>query len=200
MSTHIRYNTDMENRHFQGIQEGEKILAEVYPHPFPIVMRILIYLVLVIFFVGILVSVGSQFPQTKSALTFLSLILSVLALIFLSWDLYAKLSGTKTFITDRRIIRFEMLSPVYTAKRALFWSETLKAKGYSTNLIYRLSGIGSMTIESQAAEAESITVDNIAYYEDLANYIDKIVYHAKNDPAGLTAIRPFSFKPAVKRS
>ena len=44
----------------------------------------------------------------------------------------------RTYLTDRRIIRFEVVTPFFKTKRALFWNEAMKAKGYAQNLIAKL--------------------------------------------------------------
>jgi hypothetical protein len=189
----------MQQIQFDGQQEGERILAEITPNIIPVIIKLLISLILIIFFEAVLFSISGIMTMIGPVIRMVGLITGVIAMGFFGWSVYAMQAKTRTYITDRRIIRFEMLSPVFTAKRSLFWSEVLKAKGYSTNLFLRLVNVGSVQIEPQAAEHETIRITNVSYFDDIANYIDKILYTYKNKPDSLNAIKPFIFAARGKR-
>ena len=66
-------------------------------------------------------------------------------------------------------------------------------------MIFRLMKVGILQIEPVAAEQESITIPDVYYHEDLANYIDKILFTFKNKPQDMHGIRPFVPQPKGKR-
>jgi hypothetical protein len=190
----------MQKTQFDGQQEGERILAQLRPNIIPTVAAICLSIVLIIFFMAVLYSISNVMVVIAFIIKISAVVIGIIAVLFSGWSIYATQMKTVTYITDRRIIRFEMLSPVYTAKRSLFWSEVLKAKAFSTNLILRILKVGSIQIEPQAAEHEAIKITNVEYFEDLANYIDKILYLYKNNPNELIGIKPFIFAPKGRRN
>ena len=84
-------------------------------------------------------------------------------------------------------------------KRALFWSETLKAKAYAPNMIFRMLKVGTIDVEPQLADHEDVRITDVYYFEDLANYIDKILFTFKNKPTDVAAIKPFVPKAKGQR-
>jgi len=184
---------------FEGQQTDEKILYTITPHKFALYIAIVKIIFLSVFFYLVLLLIATVVPQAAMILQIGGFILSAAVLIGgLLWNKVSQ-ERAKTYITDRRIIRFEQTTPFFLAKRALFWSEGLKAKGYSPNLIYKFLKLGSIIVEPQQATQEDVRVTDVYYYEDLANYIDKILYTVKNKPENLNAIQPFVPKPRGKR-
>ena len=51
--------------------------------------------------------------------------------------------------------------------------------------------IGTIDVEPQLAEHEDVRVTDVYYFEDLANYIDKILFTFKNSPAEIATLKPF---------
>ncbi len=46
---------------------------------------------------------------------------------------------------------------------------------------------------------EDVRVTDVYYFEDLANYIDKILFTFKNTPGDIAAIKPFVPHPKGQR-
>ena len=175
---------------FDGQQDGERILFEIHPHAMVKQLAIakIAAIALIFFIIGIVTSL------------FIAGI-AIGVLIFVSGLWWNKLyfRDTRTFITDRRIMRFERVSPFMVAKRALFWNEALKAKAYQPNLLLHSFNIGTLTIEPQVQTEENVIVRNVHYAEDLANYIDKILFTFKNAPGDIAALKPFVPAPRGQR-
>jgi hypothetical protein len=189
----------MDAIQFEGQQTGERILAELHPHPLMPTIKLAAYSIGIVLFVVFLLLISFLAGPLAFLLQIGAFALGLVAIAFLLYLNHAWLSRTKTYITDRRIIRFEMLSPVFVAKRALFWNEVLKTKSYTTNLILRLSRIGTVKVEPHLQEGESIIISDVYYFDDIANYIDKILYLSKNAPADLASVKPFVFAARGKR-
>ena len=91
---------------------------------------------------------------------------------------YCPADALSYLATDRRIIRFEQVSPFFSAKRALFWNEVLKAKAFAPSFLFRLLRIGKVVVESHESGGENVYIDNVFLFDDVANYIDKIINEA----------------------
>ena len=60
--------------------------------------------------------------------------------------------------------------------------------------------IGTVEVQPKMDEHESVRVTDVYFFEDLANYIDKILYLVKNSPDDIATIRLFVPKPAGSRT
>lgn len=183
---------------FDGQQEGERVLFEIRPHP--IVMRFALLriaftasiFVLIVFVIG----TQSSFTSALFLIPFVGIAAAAAGAVF--W-VKRQHEDTRAYITDRRVMRFERISPFMVAKRALFWNEVLKAKAYEPNLLLKSYNIGTLIIEPQVQTEENVIIAQVSYAQDLANYIDKILFTFKNTPADITKIKPFVPKPKGER-
>lgn len=184
---------------FEGQQTGERVLCEIRAHEFSKYIAVAKIIFLSLFFYLVLSMISSVVVQAAALLKSAGLIFSLLLLIIGIWWNITVYSKDRTYITDRRIIRFDVVSPFFKTKRALFWNEALKAKGYAPNLLYRAFKIGTIAVEPIMGEKENIVVTDVYYFEDLANYIDKILFTFKNKPTEIDTIQPFIPKPRGQR-
>lgn len=184
---------------FDGQQTDERILYVVVPHHFAKYLAIIRLILLALFFFFILQLIASVVHVFTGPLRMASIILSGLLLVIGFWWNETVYGKSKTYITDRRIIRFEVMTPFFTTKRALFWNEALKAKGYAPNIFWKMLNIGRVRVEPQLAEGEDVLVHDVFMYDDISNYIDKILFTFKNKPSEIVDIKPFIPKPRGQR-
>lgn len=184
---------------FDGQQEGERVLYVITPHPFVKQLAIVRIVFLSVFFLAVLWVIGTIVPSASGMLQATGVLLALALLIVGTWWNMTVFRKSKTYITDRRIIRFDVVSPFFMTKRALFWNEALKAKAYSPNFLYRSMKIGTIDVEPQLSEGEDVRVTDVYYFEDLANYIDKILFTFKNSPAEIANLKPFVPKAKGQR-
>lgn len=197
LSQKRRYNTVVME--FDGQQTDERILTVVTPHITRFIFSFTVSIVIFSFILGVFYSVTFFIPQYAIIIRSIATILSLLVLGVSIWWLWKTQTSDKTYITDRRIIRFDVVTPFFTNKRALFWNEVLKVKAYANNMVSRLMKIGVLQLEPVAAESESIIIPDVYFHEDLANYIDKIIYTFKNKPDDIKTMKAFVPKPKGKR-
>lgn len=189
----------MKKLRFPGQQSGERILYLAKPH------RVMMYInFLKILTIGLLTLAALQ----ALAIFFASPIFGIAGLIFSGALMfigilvaYTTHEGYKTYITDRRVIRFEPTFPFRERMRSLFWDEVEKTKTFRKNyLLEGLFKIGSITIHPKSnAEYDDIQLNYLTYHEDLANYIDKILYIFRNHPSELKTMQPFIPMPKGQR-
>ncbi len=142
---------------FDGQQEGERVLYTITPHPISKQIAVARVLFLSVFFLIVLWVIGSIVPTATTLLRTLGILLALLLLVVGTWWNVTVYKKAKTYITDRRIIRFDVVSPFFSTKRALFWNEALKAKAYAPNMFLRSLNIGTIDVEPQFAEARRCT-------------------------------------------
>ncbi len=184
---------------FDGQQEGERILYTVTPHAIHKYLAVARLICLALFFIVILWVIGGIVPVATMALRLAGFVLAGILLSVGYWWNLTVFKKSRTYITDRRIIRFDVVSPFFVTKRALFWNEALKAKAYASNIFFRSFKIGTIVVEPQLAEHEDVRVTDVYYFEDLANYIDKILFTFKNKPEDIASIKPFVAKEKGQR-
>lgn len=179
----------MEQFLFDGQQTGERILYTIFPHPFSknfaLVRNIILGLFFFIFIFTLIGIIGVLFV--------------LFVLVISIWWTITVFNRDVAYITDRRIIRFDQVSPFFRTKRELFWGEALKAKAYAPNLLYKMMKIGNLEINPQMGDGENVRITDVFYFEDLANYIDKILFTFKNSPQDMANLKPFILKPKGER-
>lgn len=184
---------------FPGQQEDERVLHEAVPHGLCRIMRLLQVLVVAAGFGLALYFLSQRFNLTDYPLAQRGYyIIAGLAVLFM-WLLDLNAKGARTYITDRRIVRFEPFWGLFRRRRALFWKEVAKSKAFAPNLLFRLFKVGTVEVRPSFANDEDIKVPGVYYFEDLANYLDKILHLQKNKPEDLGSLRPFVAKPKGQR-
>jgi len=198
---------DAQDTTFPGLQEGEKILSVITPHPSVFTLE---YVKLIT--ASLLVLVGfCSLNKISPIFVTIGILLSITALI-LGGLLYHSLHSKRiAYITDRRIVRFEPSHAFVVNHRSLNWNDTSKVKTFSTSLLWRLKNIGTVVIHSKTSSAtvnttdqtfmtnDDIVLKNVHYYKDLGNYLDKILYLHKNDKSEIQKLHPFVPKPKGQR-
>lgn len=195
------------NSTFLGQQEGEKIISVITPHQSVFILE---YAKLI--FVSLFILIGFISLQKISPIfVTVGIVFSLLTLI-VGYFLYRTLHSKRfTYLTDRRIVRFEPSNAFVVNNRSLTWDNALKVKTFSTSLIWRLKNIGTVIVHSKTTSTginspdqtllsnDDIVLKNVYYYKDLGNYIDKILYLYQHDPSGLESIHPFITKAKGQR-
>lgn len=184
---------------FDGQQEGERILYVVHEHPLTAYVSYVTVAVLTLLIFGFTALIASTFSDMSGVIWTIGGIFGLLVLSLGALWTKRHHEQSLAYITDRRIMRFEAVSPFLVAKRALFWNEALKAKAVTKNLFWKILNIGMVIVETQVPDQGEVRLGNVYYYDDLVNYIDKILYLFKNTPSEITGLRPFVPKPKGKR-
>ena len=195
------------NNTFLGQQEGEKIISVITPHQWVFILE---YAKLIIVSLFLLIGFIS-FQKISPIFVYVVIIFSLLTLI-IGYFLYRSIHSKRfTYITDRRIVRFEPSNAFIVNNRSLTWDNVLKVKTFSTNFIWRLFNIGTVIIHSKTTTTgtnspdqvllgnDDIVLKNVYFYKDLGHYIDKIIYLYEHSSSELNSMRPFITKAKGQR-
>lgn len=201
-------NTD---RDFYGKQEDEKILYVVHPHPLATTFGLLkIYAVAIIIALALII-LGSQITSLSGLFYFIGIalfliVISIGSKIILDWQ-----KRNVSYITDRRLVRFEPTTLFATNSRSITWDEVVKVKTYPPNFIWKQLAIGNVVVHARTPAhaydeeskwgitADDIQLSDVYFYRDLGNYIDKILFTYKQKPREIIDIHPFVPKPRGQR-
>lgn len=195
---------------FFGRQENEKILYVVRPHGLALTFTLIkIYFISFLVLV-VLIVLGTQIKVLAPFFYLGGTILSILILLFGSKLISDYRKREIGYITDRRIVRFEPTTLFATNSRTLTWDEVVKVKTYPPNMIWKQLAIGNVVIHARTPArpdelghgdimADDIILNDVYYYRDLGNYIDKILFTYKQRPKEMDEIRPFIAKPRGER-
>lgn len=195
---------------FFGRQGDEKILYVVRPHPLATTVALVkIYLIsLVILFV--LVVLGGQ-VRVMSYFFYVGGMALALLIITIGTKIVTDYQKRDiAYITDRRLVRFEPTTLFATNSRTLTWDEVVKVKTYPPNMVWKQLAIGNVIVHARTparpddlghgdVTADDILLNDVYYYRDLGNYIDKILFTYKQKPKEMEGIRPFIPKPRGER-
>lgn len=196
---------------FYGQQEGEKILYTCKPHFISEFFNIIkIFLVATLIFVIFFLLAGS-IETFSVAFRLIGVIISI-SVILIGTNIVKNFQKRNiSYITDRRVIRFDPTTLFATNTRSLTWDEVVKVKTFPPNMLWKQLKIGNVIVhartsvktvdesKTQTLSADDIELNDIYLYRDLGNYIDKILFTYKQMPQGVTDIKPFVAKPKGQR-
>lgn len=204
----------MQTIRFDGQQEGERVLYEAHPDKTAVWLSMIGVLLAAVMLLALMV-VGVIFlPDFRLFIVLISLLVVGL-LVGVSWvGATLQLKRNVTYITDRRVVRFSYVNPWVTTSRALFWDEVVKVKTFAPNWIYRSMNVGTVIVHARSTvmvqsgreseydrelSSDDLNIDNVSYFRDLGNYMDKVLYLYKKEPDQLRTIRVFIPKPRGQR-
>ncbi len=155
--------------------------------------------------------IGNEASNLSSVFYLLMILIPILT-IFLGLKLVKNFQQKNiSYITDRRIVRFEPTTFFATNIRSLSWDEAVKVKTFAPNILWKQLKIGTVIVHARTTvktideesrhslSADDIEINDVYLYRDLGNYIDKILFTYKQMPTGVSEIRPFVEKPRGER-
>jgi len=195
---------------FYGQQTGERILFVVKPHPIAVNIRMLVLYLISIGILIVFYTFGKLVGPIQGTLFIIGLVISAFISLVGTYILKNSQGRNLTYITDRRIVRFEPSTLFATNIRTLSWDEVVKVKSYVPNMIWKQLKIGNVSVHARSTTSvlteadpvlsvDDIEIKDVYYYRDLANFIDKILFTYKQKPKEMDSIRPFIVKPKGER-
>jgi hypothetical protein len=193
---------------FEGQQTDERILYVVHPHDIVLYVQLIkIYALALAVMVSFFLLV-SIFPFLPTIGIFLAVGIAGIGTIIV-FNLFSK---NIAYITDRRIVRFEPTTPFATNIRSLSWDDAVKVKTFAPNFLWKMFKVGSLIVHSGSSvihlqedvrqnvvSNDDLDLQNVYYYRDLGNYIDKIIFTHKHQREELPNIHPFVPMPKGQR-
>lgn len=196
---------------FYGKQEGEKILYVARPHYLTRIINLSKVFIVALVICLAFLFLGKEIFLISNTFNVLGVAIPI-AIIFVGSKIVSNFhSKNISYITDRRIVRFEPTTFFATNIRSLSWDEAVKVKTFSPNMLWKQLKLGTIIVHARTTvktidqelnnsiAADDIQIDDVYLYRDLGNYIDKILFTYKQMPSGVAEIRPFVEKPTGQR-
>jgi hypothetical protein len=197
---------------FVGQQEGERVLYEVASHPLHQLIKAAKVLVFAVILVVLFWKISTAMPAWAGYVQMGGLVLGLVVGAIGWMGLAAMDAKSKSYITDRRVVRMSATTPWTVNTRSLSWDEVVKTKTKSAGFLWRMLGVGSVVaharstvIPAEGQKSEQIVTNDdieftyVIFYQDLGNYMDKVLYLFKNSKKELAVMRPFVAKKRGKR-
>lgn len=190
----------IDPKSFPGIQEGERVFYMFRSHWLREVVAA-IKVALSVAATIALVTFGSHryLSLSDEQLVKVCIGIAIIGLLIMLWHRFL-CEHSRSYITDRRFVRFEGAFLPWQARRVLFWKDATKTRSLTPWFLLRVFKVGTLeVIPNFGAETQNIVVPYTFYYEDIASYIDKIIYTFNNKKDEISSIRDFVEKPRGKR-
>lgn len=199
---------------FYGRQTGERILYVVRPHWIHFILQFIKFTLVSMLIIFSFWLVENQLASlaAKINLTFIGLMLAMVIVSVGAWVVANAGAKNTSYITDRRVVKFEAATPLATSIRSLSWEEAVKVKTFPQNFLFKQLKIGSVVVHAKTtisstdvSKSENIVTDDdieladVYYYRDLGNYIEKILFLYKKQPKEVVNLNAFVPKPKGKR-
>ncbi len=109
------------------------------------------------------------------------------------WWVYTTWKKSIFVITNRRLTKFIYVTPWNRYNLSVTLDMIEDTGAYSRGYFQALLHIGTFTARSAAGNREEkyFFVDNVEHGEDLANYVNKVLFMFKHDVSKLDTFRPF---------
>jgi hypothetical protein len=174
---------------FTGQQEDERILHIIRPHKLMLITSLGKGLILALIVGAAWWRGGNHLNYSYPGILLKGYLLIIACLVpYILW-IFRYYNSYRAYITDRRVIRFEAAFPITENRRVLFWRNTGKTKSMAKSALWRAFKIGSIEICPTTAEG-GVDLHWVSKFEQITDYIDRIVYVARECPAKLPGLQP----------
>ncbi len=201
-------NFPYDQLRFPGQASDEKVLYLTREHSLFLIFRLLFILL-----IGISIILASVILNRVIGQVFASQLLSIvllgMLLVFLlftivgSWWVFTLWKKSVAIVTNKRLIKFIYTTPVNRYNMSLPLEMIVDTSSHNRGLLSSYLKIGSITARSSASSSGVATNDNlrvnkkyfylenIKYFEDLQQYLNKLINTLHKQPAELNKFRPF---------
>ena len=202
------------NESFYGQQTDERILYVVRPHWLSQVILLGKFLAGagIVFFIAVIAGEQGFIQKYAGQLGIGGGIIAGFIVAIGLWVFGNSRQKNIAYITDRRVVKFEASTPFATNSRSLNWEEAVKVKTYAPNAIWKQMMIGTVVVHAKTTIAtpevskterlvtdDDVEIQNVYFYRDLGNYIEKILFLYKKQPKDIAELQSFIPKEKGKR-
>lgn len=190
----------IDPKSFPGIQEGERVFYMFRSHW----LREVVGAVKIAMLAGACMAVAALLSEKylflgEEHLLRVYIGIAILGVLVMLWYRFV-CEHSRSYVTDRRFVRFEGAFLPWQARRVLFWKDATKTRSSASWFFLRMFKVGTLeVIPSFGGETQNIVIPYTYYYDDIASYIDKIIFTFNNKKDEIASIRDFVEKPRGKR-
>lgn len=165
--------------------------------------RVMLYLRLVLMWLAGLVLVAGGFlvpmilrnfgVRGFGVLGFVGLVLGLAFIVGGSWWVYSLWKKSVFILTNRRLLKFIYSTPWNRYNLSLGLDKVVDTGAYARGYFQAAFGVGTFAARSSAGNRQEkyFYIDNVKAYEDLANYVNKVLFVYEREVEKLLNFRPF---------
>jgi len=194
--------------HFPGQASDERVLYVTREHPLFLIFRLL-FVVLVglsIILASIILNqtISQVFDsQILSTVLVVMLLFFFLFMLFGAWWIFTLWKKSVAIVSNKRLIKFIYTTPVNRYNMSLPLEMIVDTSCHNRGFLSSYLNIGNITARSSASSSGVATDDtsrvnkkyfyleNIQYFEDLQQYLNKLINTLHKQPEELAEFRPF---------
>lgn len=203
-------NTDFPYNHarFPGQATDEKILYITREHKLLLFLRLAFVLAIGVAILLATVLLGQAISQIFSGLVFASfipfIILLLLTFILIgAWWVFSLWKNSVAILTNKRLTKFVYTTPINRYNMSLPLEMIVDTSCHNKGFLSSYLKIGTITARSSASSSGVATDDNgrvnkkyfylenVQYFEDLQQYLNKVINLLHQTPEKLKDFRPF---------
>lgn len=149
---------------------------------------------------GVIIAIMLLLPLFAGVLSSLMLALSTVGIVFslvfvavAMWWVYALWKKSLYVVTTRRLSKFIYSTPWNRYNLSVGLDKIVDTGAYTKGYFQALTGIGTFTARSSAGNRKEkyFYIENVQAYEDLANYVNKLLHAYNHNFEKLETFRPF---------
>jgi len=126
-------------------------------------------------------------------MSLVGLLLGLLFLVGGSWWIYMLWKRSVFILTNRRLTKFIYSTPWNRYNLSLSLDKVVDTGAYGRGYFQAMFGIGTFSARSSAGNRREkyFYIENVRAYEDLANYVNKVLFVYDREQERLVNFRPF---------
>lgn len=191
------FNFPYEDIKFPGQASDERILFVTREAKIMLSARLLfVWLAgVIVFFAGLTLSQFLKNLRIDGAglVMMVGVIASLMFLVGGSWWVYTLWKRSVFILTTRRLTKFIYVTPWNRYNLSLSLDKVVDTGAYGRGYFQALFGVGTFSARSSAGNREEkyFFIENVKAYEDLANYVNKVLFVYDRQLEKLDSFRPF---------
>ncbi len=139
----------------------------------------------------LLIRFANQFLNIPSSLSFSVTALIITGIVFAFWWYWILWKKSLFIITTRRLTKFIYTTPFTRYQLSLGLDRIVDTGAYQKNYLQAFTNLGYFVARSAAGNIKNFKIINISFYEDLHNYVNKLLFTFNKEKEKLDKFRPF---------
>ncbi len=193
----VKFTFPYEDVRFPGQASDERILYVTREAKVMLVLRLLgllvaggVMLAVAIWLPGVLIVWGGVAVELARMV---AVLVAVLFVGLGGWWVYVLWRKSVFILTNRRLTKYIYTTPWNRYNLSLTLDRIDDTGAYAKGYFQAVAGIGTFTARSAAGNRKDkyFYIENVRAYEDLANYVNKLLFHFNRNVEKLDSFRPF---------
>jgi hypothetical protein len=136
-------------------------------------------------------NVINRFVNIPSFIPFAIALIALIGSAIGYWWVYTLWRKSVFIVTTRRLTKFIYTTPFTRYQLSLGLDRIVDTGAYQKSYLQAFTNLGYFVARSAAGNIKNFKIINISFYEDLHNYINKLLFTFNKEKEQLNSFRPF---------